>query len=128
MLFDSICNSKWFTRTSMVSHPRIRVRPQEPLTDSSAASQILFLNKVDIFRTKILRSSVKQYFPDYDGDDRDFNATRIYFKNRFTRLNRSATREIYPSFTNATDPSLLKIVMASVTDIILSNSLRDIVL
>ncbi|UZJ53522.1 hypothetical protein CBS101457_002842 [Exobasidium rhododendri] len=103
MLFDSICNSKWFLRTSM----------------------ILFLNKVDIFRSKIMQSSVKKYFPDYDGDDHDYNAARTYFKNRFVRLNRSTTKEIYPSFTNATDPTLLKIVMASVTDIILTNSLRD---
>ncbi|PWN47119.1 putative guanine nucleotide-binding protein alpha-2 subunit [Violaceomyces palustris] len=99
MLFDSICNSKWFLRTSM----------------------ILFLNKVDIFRTKIMYSSIKHYFPDYDGDDTDFNAARSYFKQRFCRLNRSTTKEIYPSFTNATDTSLLKIVMASVTDIILTN-------
>ncbi|KAJ1028310.1 hypothetical protein NDA18_002975 [Ustilago nuda] len=106
MLFDSICNSKWFTRTSM----------------------ILFLNKVDVFRLKIAYSSIKHYFPDYDGDNRDFNAARSYFKARFCRLNRSPTKEIYPSFTNATDVSLLKIVMASVTDIILTNNLRDIVL
>ncbi|EST05659.1 Guanine nucleotide binding protein (G-protein), alpha subunit [Kalmanozyma brasiliensis GHG001] len=106
MLFDSICNSKWFTRTSM----------------------ILFLNKVDVFRQKIAYSSVKHYFPDYEGDDQDFNAARNYFKSRFCRLNRSSTKEVYPSFTNATDVSLLKIVMASVTDIILTNNLRDIVL
>ncbi|SPO38479.1 probable guanine nucleotide-binding protein alpha-2 subunit [Pseudozyma flocculosa] len=99
MLFDSICNSKWFVRTSM----------------------IVFLNKVDIFRSKIMHSSISQYFPDYDGDDADFNAARSYFKQRFVRLNRSTTKEIYPSFTNATDPSLLKIVMTSVTDIILTN-------
>ncbi|PWN95682.1 putative Gpa2-guanine nucleotide-binding protein alpha-2 subunit [Tilletiopsis washingtonensis] len=104
MLCDSIFNSKWFARTSM----------------------ILFLNKVDIFRTKIMYSSVKSYFPDYDGDDQDFNAARNYFKHRFCRLNRSQTKEIYPSFTNATDTGLLKIVMASVTDIILTTSLRDI--
>ena len=91
MLFDSICNSKWFLRTSM----------------------ILFLNKVDIFRTKITYSSIKQYFPDYDGEDQDFNTARNYFKQRFCRLNRSPTKEIYPSFTNATDTTLLKIVMAS---------------
>nr|QUF61610.1 guanine nucleotide-binding protein subunit alpha-1 [Ustilago esculenta] len=106
MLFDSICNSKWFTRTSM----------------------IFFLNKVDVFRQKITYSSIKHYFPDYNGDDQDFNAARSYFKSRFCRLNRSPTKEIYPSFTNATDVSLLKIVMASVTDIILTNNLRDIVL
>ncbi|KAN0063399.1 Guanine nucleotide-binding protein alpha-2 subunit [Thecaphora frezii] len=91
MLFDSICNSKWFVRTSM----------------------IVFLNKVDIFRTKIMYSSIHDYFPDYDGDDQDFNAARSYFKRRFLRLNRSSNKEIYPSFTNATDPTLLKIVMAS---------------
>jgi hypothetical protein len=72
-----------------------------------------------------MTSSIKQYFPDYEGDDQDFNAARTYFKQRFIRLNRSQTKEIYPSFTNATDPTLLKIVMASVTDIIITNSLRD---
>ena len=108
MLFDSICNSKWFTRTSMVRIRHLPCAYMHPLTRLSL-SQILFLNKVDVFRTKILTSSVKQYFPDYDGDDKDFNATRNYFKQRFVRLNRSATREIYPSFTNATDTSLLKV-------------------
>lgn len=87
--------------------------------------QILFLNKVDIFRTKIMISSVKQYFPDFEGDDQDFNSARTYFRYRFIRLNRSQSKEIYPSFTNATDTTLLKIVMASVTDIIITNSLRD---
>lgn len=190
MLFDSICNSKWFVRTSM----------------------ILFLNKVDIFKLKIATSPIKNYFPDYDphgttspsghtspqdgtspqqaastskrGESshhstpqqtstrnttsdqaaaaagasksqssidpssptsptdgvpasiattnhsggptsEDFHQAKSYFKNRFLRLNRSQTKEVYASFTNATDPKLLKIVMASVTDIILTSALRD---
>lgn len=70
-------------------------------------------------------SSIKRYFPDYEGDDQDFSAARNFFRARFCKMNRSATKEIYPSFTNATDTSLLKIVMASVTDIILTNSLRE---
>lgn len=45
MLFDSICNSTWFTNTSM----------------------ILFLNKIDIFREKILTSPVSKWFPDFQG-------------------------------------------------------------
>lgn len=45
MLFDTICNSPWFIHTSM----------------------ILFLNKIDIFREKILVSSVSEWFPDYKG-------------------------------------------------------------
>ena len=44
-LFDSICNSKWFTSTSM----------------------ILFLNKIDLFRDKLGKAPLKDYFPDYSG-------------------------------------------------------------
>jgi guanine nucleotide-binding protein G(i) subunit alpha len=44
-LFDSICNSRWFVKTSI----------------------ILFLNKIDRFREKLPVSPMKNYFPDYDG-------------------------------------------------------------
>lgn len=46
MLFESICNSKWFVNTSM----------------------ILFLNKVDLFQEKMRRSEISEYFPDYLGN------------------------------------------------------------
>jgi guanine nucleotide-binding protein subunit alpha len=46
MLFESICNSKWFINTSM----------------------ILFLNKVDLFKSKLSRSAIADYFPDYRGN------------------------------------------------------------
>jgi guanine nucleotide-binding protein subunit alpha len=105
MLFESIANSKWFVRTSM----------------------IVFLNKVDIFKEKIQYSSIKEYFPDFPDseNDRDYEAARQFFKKRFLKCNRSKSKEVYPNFTNATDPGLLKVVMASVTDIILTASLRD---
>ena len=44
-LFDSICNSKWFASTSI----------------------ILFLNKVDLFKEKLSKSRLSDYFPDYKG-------------------------------------------------------------
>lgn len=44
-LFDTICNSKWFVNTSM----------------------ILFLNKVDLFKEKLSRSNLADYYPDYKG-------------------------------------------------------------
>ncbi|RIA93916.1 guanine nucleotide binding protein, alpha subunit [Glomus cerebriforme] len=106
MLFDSICNSQWFVNTSM----------------------ILFLNKIDIFREKIKHSPVKKYFPDYQGQNEDFKQTSYYFKRRFQRLNRSDSKEIYPHFTNATDTNLLRHIMGSITDIILTQNLRDLVL
>lgn len=106
MLFDSICNSQWFVRTSV----------------------ILFLNKVDVFKERILVSSIKAYFPDYEGDDNDYNSAREYFKLRFTRLNRSQSKEIYANYTTAIDTKLIKVVMASVYDIIVTRNLNDIIL
>jgi len=106
LLFDSICNSQWFTNTSM----------------------ILFLNKIDIFREKIKVSPVSKYFTDYHGPNTDFKQTTHYFKRRFQRLNRSKLREIYSHFTDATDTDLLRHIMGSVTDIILTKNLRDLVL
>ncbi len=44
-LFDSICNSRWFTDTSI----------------------ILFLNKTDLFRAKIQKVPLALCFPDYTG-------------------------------------------------------------
>ena len=44
-LFDSICNSAWFIKTSIV----------------------LLLNKIDRFREKILLSRLGAYFPEYEG-------------------------------------------------------------
>jgi hypothetical protein len=46
-LFDSICNNKWFTDTSV----------------------ILFLNKKDIFEEKIKKSPLTICFPEYTGKD-----------------------------------------------------------
>jgi guanine nucleotide-binding protein subunit alpha len=45
MLFNTICNSPWFVSTSM----------------------ILLLNKIDVFKRKILLSPVSLYFGDYAG-------------------------------------------------------------
>lgn len=48
MLFDSICNSRWFATTAM----------------------ILFLNKQDVFTARVSVSSITAHFPDYEGKSR----------------------------------------------------------
>lgn len=45
-LFDSICNNKWFTLTSI----------------------ILFLNKKDLFEEKVSRSPLTICYPEYSGE------------------------------------------------------------
>jgi len=75
-LFDSICNSRWFVRTSI----------------------ILFLNKIDLFREKLERSPISSFFPDYQGGS-DFQAASDYFSQRFVGLNQSNAKQIYTHFT-----------------------------
>ena len=45
-LFDSICNSRWFEKTSI----------------------LLFLNKTDLFRQKLMTTPLNQYFKDFQGN------------------------------------------------------------
>lgn len=45
ILFESVINSRWFLRTSI----------------------ILFMNKIDVFRAKLDKISLQKYFPEYTG-------------------------------------------------------------
>ncbi|KAG0329441.1 guanine nucleotide-binding protein subunit alpha, partial [Podila horticola] len=101
-LFDSICNSRWFVKTSI----------------------ILFLNKIDRFKEKLPISPMRKYFDDYEGGE-DFDQASQYILNRFVSLNLSDTKQIYTHFTCATDTSQIKFVMAAVSDIIIQTNLRD---
>ncbi|CAI4219139.1 unnamed protein product [Parascedosporium putredinis] len=100
-LFDSICNSRWFIKTSI----------------------ILFLNKIDRFKEKLPTSPMKNYFPDYEGGD-DYAAACDYILNRFVSLNQHETKQIYTHFTCATDTTQIRFVMAAVNDIIIQENLR----
>lgn len=102
-LFDSICNSRWFIKTSI----------------------ILFLNKIDRFREKLPVSPMKNYFPDYEGGD-DYQAACDYILHRFVSLNQSENKQIYTHFTCATDTTQIRFVMAAVNDIIIQQNLRDV--
>ncbi|RYP15689.1 hypothetical protein DL767_010300 [Monosporascus sp. MG133] len=101
LLFDSVVNSRWFMRTSI----------------------ILFLNKVDIFKVKLPRSPLGNYFPDYSGGN-DVNKAAKYLLWRFNQVNR-AHLNLYPHLTQATDTSNIRLVFAAVKETILNNALKD---
>ncbi|KAH7313067.1 G protein alpha subunit [Rhexocercosporidium sp. MPI-PUGE-AT-0058] len=101
VLFDSVVNSRWFMRTSI----------------------ILFLNKVDLFRQKLERSPLSNYFPDYSGGN-DINRASKYLLWRFNQVNR-AHLNLYPHLTQATDTSNIRLVFAAVKETILQNALKD---
>ncbi|KAG0742032.1 hypothetical protein G6F57_004680 [Rhizopus arrhizus] len=81
VLFESVVNSRWFLRTSI----------------------ILFLNKIDIFQEKIKKIPMEKFFPDYGGGP-DQNKAAKYILWRFSQANR-AKLVIYPHLTQATNTS-----------------------
>jgi hypothetical protein len=81
VLFDSVVNSRWFMRTSI----------------------ILFLNKVDLFKAKLARSPLGNYFPDYSGGN-DVNRAAKYLLWRFNQVNR-AHLNLYPQYVGTYYPS-----------------------
>jgi guanine nucleotide-binding protein G(i) subunit alpha len=102
VLFDSIVNSPWFARTSIV----------------------LFLNKIDVFTDKLPFSPLENYFSDYTGGS-DVNKAVKYILWKFTQKNHSGLN-IYPHLTQATDTSNIRLVLAAVKETLLQNfALRD---
>ncbi|CAB1330302.1 unnamed protein product, partial [Coregonus sp. 'balchen'] len=111
-LFDSICNNKWFTDTSI----------------------ILFLNKKDLFDEKIGRSPLTICYPEYAVPIMHFYYYRAstYRKlppisvSMFEDLNRrKGTKEIYTHFTCATDTKNVQFVFDAVTDVIIKINLQE---
>ena len=107
MLWESIANSHWFTKSAL----------------------ILFLNKMDLFKEKLNKSPITDHgFTDYHGPKDDWKQTSKYFMDKFRALNRNPDKEIYGHFTNATDTNLLKITMGSVQDMIIQRNLKQLIL
>ncbi len=101
-LFDEVCNSPWFAKTSL----------------------ILFLNKSDIFREKIKHVDLNVAFPDYSGG-RDHELAQQYIERRFLALNRDpASRHVYRHVTCATDTKNIKFVLDVVKNILLEDNMR----
>ncbi|KAG7214900.1 hypothetical protein INR49_005175 [Caranx melampygus] len=101
MLFDSICNNKFFIDTSI----------------------ILFLNKKDLFAEKIKKSPLSICFPEYTGPN-TYEDAAAYIQAQFESKNRSPNKEIYCHMTCATDTGNIQVVFDAVTDIIIANNLR----
>jgi guanine nucleotide-binding protein G(i) subunit alpha len=116
-LFDSICNSRWFVKTSIVS-PHL-----EAICASLIRSlQILFLNKIDLFAEKLPVSPLGDYFPEYTGGN-SYDAACDYLLHRFVSLNQSAaTKQIYAHYTCATDTNQIKCKSLARLKYIYSNS------
>jgi guanine nucleotide-binding protein subunit alpha len=71
-LFESVANSRWFIKTSI----------------------ILFLNKIDLFRAKLPYSPLNLTFPEYKGGD-NYDAACSFLLEKFVGLNKNPGKSIY---------------------------------
>ncbi|KAF9231473.1 guanine nucleotide binding protein, alpha subunit [Melanogaster broomeanus] len=99
-LFESVVNSRWFLRTSI----------------------ILFLNKMDVFRSKLPKVPLEKYFPDYTGGA-DVDKAAKYILWRFMHVNR-ARLSVYPHVMQAIDTTSIQLVSAAVKETIIQNDLK----
>ena len=114
-LFEELCNSPWFENTDMM----------------------LFLNKRDLFESKIKEKSISSVpaFSSYDikpgyESGCDFFVDQFMQRNQRTTTAQSpdggpAEKDIYYHITCATDTENVEFVMQACLDIILNAALKD---
>ncbi|KAL3099414.1 hypothetical protein niasHS_002869 [Heterodera schachtii] len=101
-LFESICNSRWFTNTSM----------------------ILFLNKMDLFIEKIKRISISVCFKDYKGLN-TLDDQLKFIEEKFEALNANPEKTTYIHQTCATNTNQVQLILDSVIDLIIQTNLQS---
>ncbi|XP_064543801.1 G protein alpha q subunit-like isoform X3 [Drosophila montana] len=88
------------------------------------SSVILFLNKKDLLEEKIMYSHLVDYFPEYDGPQRDAIAAREFILRMFVDLNPDSEKIIYSHFTCATDTKNIELVFAAVKHAIMRSIIK----
>eukprot|EP01133_Synstelium_polycarpum_P006248 gene6248-7243_t len=99
LLFDEIINSHWFRTTAF----------------------ILFFNKVDLFREKVAKVDLGEYFPAYKGG-LNFENGSLFVKKLFLDQSHNS-QMIFPHFTCAIDTQNIQFVFQAVRETLLMHVL-----
>ncbi|KAB5567778.1 hypothetical protein PHYPO_G00236770 [Pangasianodon hypophthalmus] len=89
------------------------------------SSVILFLNKTDILKEKIVYSHLATYFPEFTGPQGDPKAAQEFILKMYQEQNPDKDKTIYSHFTCATDTENIRLIFAAVKDTILRSNLKD---
>jgi len=88
---------------------------------------ILFLNKIDLFAEKVKRKSIRSLFPGYMGGS-SYDEQLKYIEDKFldapSAPKTANDKTIYVHRTCATDTKQVQVVIDSVVDTIIQDSLR----
>ncbi|XP_053194594.1 guanine nucleotide-binding protein G(o) subunit alpha-like [Scomber japonicus] len=105
-LFISICTNTVFKRTSL----------------------ILFMNKTDLFREKILHSGrhLGMYLSTYEGADGDVDAAAHFITTMFSSCNSRLDYPVFHHYTTATDTTNIQVVFQMVIDQIIKENLASV--
>jgi len=100
-LFEEICNSRWFQKSSM----------------------ILFLNKRDLFADKIRSTPISVCFPEYKGPQ-TYEDSVTFLTNKFLERNKNPDQmKVFVHVTCATDADNVKFTFNAVKQTIIEASL-----
>ena len=103
-VFDSVCNNRWFLRSSI----------------------LLFLNKKDVFDEKIVYSPIENCFPEYDKQDvMNIESPEIFIQSQFRKKNKTHS-QIYCHYTNAKDTKNVKVMFDVIVDKINVDAMKSL--
>ncbi|RUS83292.1 hypothetical protein EGW08_008914, partial [Elysia chlorotica] len=83
---------------------------------------ILFLNKKDIFATKLKTTSITTCFPEYKGPD-TMDSSLQYIQDRFLH-NKPATKQMYTHICCAIDVPLMKDIVATTVECVVEINVK----
>ena len=103
-IFDTIVNNRCFRTVSI----------------------ILFFNKTDLLIEKIKYQSIKDFFPDFDGDSKNLEHVKNYLVSMFNSVRKDQSQDLYRHFTTAVDTGNIKVVFNIVRDTILTRHIQEV--
>uniref|UniRef100_UPI00358F83A5 guanine nucleotide-binding protein subunit alpha-13-like isoform X2 n=1 Tax=Myxine glutinosa TaxID=7769 RepID=UPI00358F83A5 len=94
----------------------------------AGVSIILFLNKMDLLREKVLMTSIADYFPEFSGDPKRVLDVQSFLVHCFDSKRRDRTTPLFHHFTTAIDTENIRYVFEAVRDTILRDNLKKLML
>jgi len=104
-LFNEITTCQWFQPTPL----------------------FLFLNKSDLFQSKLSKVSLSSFFPDWTGGT-DYTQATAFLEKKFMALNGNPNRQIYTHVTCATNRDNVGFVFKSFQSVFLQQNLNQMFL
>ncbi|XP_018430345.1 PREDICTED: guanine nucleotide-binding protein subunit alpha-13 isoform X2 [Nanorana parkeri] len=140
--FDSVTSILFLVSSSEYDQVLMEDRQTNRLTESlnifetivnnrvfSNVSIILFLNKTDLLEEKVKIVSIKDYFPEFEGDPHCLSDVQKFLVDCFRNKRRDQQQKpLYHHFTTAINTENIRLVFRDVKDTILHDNLKQLML